>query len=326
MPKISVIVPVYNVQEYLTKCVDSILIQDFRDFELILIDDGSTDQSGLICENYLKMDGRVKVIHKENGGLSDARNVGLDCATGDFVTFIDSDDYIEQGMLSYMNELTNNLNVELFMFNYYLDEPEGRIRKKNETINEDELIILNKRDLVRVIFEDKLTAIIACTKLYSMKLFVDTRFPMKRRFEDLFIFFDIVRNVKTASYSSIPFYHYVTRCDSITNDEYRHRDLDYIFACNKNLNIIINEYPDLIELAYFKWYQSLIRIFIKMVRSGVNSKNKDFQWLINKFRKKSFNFLNCYGITRKRHLLFIIYYFFPAIALSLEKLKVKYEK
>ena len=115
-----------------------------------------------------------------------------DCATGDFVTFIDSDDYIEQGMLSYMNELTNNLNVELFMFNYYLDEPEGRIRKKNETINDDELIILNKRDLVRVIFEDKLTAIIACTKLYSMKLFVDTRFPMKRRFEDLFIFFDIV--------------------------------------------------------------------------------------------------------------------------------------
>lgn len=159
-----------------------------------------------------------------------------------------------------------------------------------------------------------------------MKLFVDTRFPMKRRFEDLFIFFDIVRNVKTASYSSKPFYHYVTRCDSITNDEYRHRDLDYIFACNKNLNIIINEYPDLIELAYFKWYQSLIRIFIKMVRSGVNSKNKDFQWLINKFRKKRFKFLNCYGITRKRQLLFIIYYFFPAIALSLEKLKVKYEK
>ena len=286
MPKISVIVPVYNVQEYLTKCVDSILIQDFRDFELILINDGSTDQSGLICENYLKMDGRVKVIHKENGGLSDARNVGLDCATGDFVTFIDSDDYIEQGMLSYMNELTNNLNVDLFMFNYYLDEPEGRIRKKNETSNDDELIIFNAIDLVRIIFEDKLTAHIACTKLYSMKLFVDTRFPMKRRFEDLY----------------------------------------YIFACNKNLNIIINEYPDLIELAYFKWYQSLIRIFIKMVRSGVNSKNKDFQWLINKFRKKRFKFLNCYGITRKRQLLFIIYYFFPAIALSLEKLKVKYEK
>ena len=119
-PLISVIVPVYNVSVYLRKCIESIRNSTYINLEIILVDDGSTDDSGNICDHYEKIDDRITVIHKKNGGLSSARNAGLDIATGLYISFIDSDDYIEQGMLSYMNELTNNLNVDLFMFNYYL--------------------------------------------------------------------------------------------------------------------------------------------------------------------------------------------------------------
>ncbi|MDV4357675.1 glycosyltransferase, partial [Enterococcus faecium] len=96
MCRISIIVPVYNVEKYLKKCVDSILGQTFTDFELLLIDDGSTDNSGSICDELAKTDNRIKVIHKENGGLSDARNIGIEVAKGDFIGFIDSDDYIDE--------------------------------------------------------------------------------------------------------------------------------------------------------------------------------------------------------------------------------------
>ena len=94
MPEISVIVPVYNVERYLTRCIDSILAQTYQNFELILVDDGSTDGSGTLCDSYMKKDSRIKVIHKKNGGLSDARNSGIDAAEGEFLSFIDSDDWV----------------------------------------------------------------------------------------------------------------------------------------------------------------------------------------------------------------------------------------
>ena len=93
MPKVSVIIPVYNVEQYLNRCIDSVLNQTYKDFEIILVDDGSTDKSGEICDVYAEKDSRITVIHKENGGLSDARNFGIDAARGDFLTFLDSDDY-----------------------------------------------------------------------------------------------------------------------------------------------------------------------------------------------------------------------------------------
>ena len=99
MMVISVIVPVYNVEKYLTNCVNSIIKQTYEELEIILINDGSSDNSGIICDDFSKKDNRIKVIHKENGGLSDARNVGIDIATGELITFIDSDDYISKNML-----------------------------------------------------------------------------------------------------------------------------------------------------------------------------------------------------------------------------------
>ena len=116
--KISVIIPVYNVEKYLKRCLDSVINQTYKNLEIILIDDGSTDKSGNICDEYAAKDKRIIVIHKENGGLSDARNKGLDICTGDYISFIDSDDWIENGFYEYV--VNNVKDNDLLIFDYYI--------------------------------------------------------------------------------------------------------------------------------------------------------------------------------------------------------------
>ena len=118
MPAISVIVPIFNVENYVRKCVDSILNQTFSDIEIILVDDGSTDASGRICDEYLSKDDRIRVIHKENGGLSDARNAGLDMCTGEYIGFVDGDDYIDGDMyeLLYKNLIQYDADISMCRF------------------------------------------------------------------------------------------------------------------------------------------------------------------------------------------------------------------
>lgn len=113
MPKISIIIPAYNVEKYLDKCMESILNQRFNDFEILLIDDGAKDSTPQICDKYASLDPRVKVYHKENGGLSDARNYGLDRMSGKYVTFIDSDDYVDLNYLGYMYDLLKEKKAQI---------------------------------------------------------------------------------------------------------------------------------------------------------------------------------------------------------------------
>ena len=142
-PKISVIVPVYNVEQYLPRCIDSILAQTFTDFEVLLIDDGSTDKSGEICDNYARKDSRIQVFHKENGGVSSARNMGLEYTKGEYVQFIDSDDFIERNMFETVYNMCENADV--VVTDYYMNTENTEIYKKQ--------IVLS--DIVTSIFESK---------------------------------------------------------------------------------------------------------------------------------------------------------------------------
>lgn len=136
--KYSIIVPVYKVEKYLAQCVDSILSQSFSDFELLLVDDGSPDRSGEICEEYQKQDVRVKVHHRENGGVSAARNFGLDMAKGDYIMFVDSDDWLEVDCLSMCNSLMTEYNLDLLQFS------NKRVNDRGETL----YITQNESDVV----------------------------------------------------------------------------------------------------------------------------------------------------------------------------------
>lgn len=129
-PAISIIIPVYNAEKYLRRCIESVLSQSFTDFELILVDDGSKDSSPQICDEYVAKDDRVRVIHKENGGVSAARNDGLDIAKGEYVTFIDSDDWVKK---EYLQGFYDKHSFD-FVIGSFVNEPSGKIRKINECI------------------------------------------------------------------------------------------------------------------------------------------------------------------------------------------------
>ena len=146
---VSIIVPVYNVEKYLERCLDSLINQTLKDIEIILVDDGSTDDSGNICDKYAKKDKRIKVIHKENGGLSDARNIGLSIANGRYLQFVDSDDFIHKQMIEilYNTIINNNADISICDFDKVYENTKIKYNTKeislNFTLDTLNIIILN---------------------------------------------------------------------------------------------------------------------------------------------------------------------------------------
>ncbi|BDP63405.1 hypothetical protein EfmJHP80_09010 [Enterococcus faecium] len=175
--------PVYNVEKYLKKCVDSILGQTFTDFELLLIDDGSTDNSGSICDELAKTDNRIKVIHKENGGLSDARNIGIEVAKGDFIGFIDSDDYIDEDMYAFLYNNILKYDAELSMCGIY-DVHKNKEIKKLTPFSQ----LVTKSEAIELVLDGKLVVANAVSKLYKKELFENVRYPKGKIAEDAAVF------------------------------------------------------------------------------------------------------------------------------------------
>lgn len=187
MPLISVIVPVYKVEEYLSRCIDSILAQTYTDFELILVDDGSTDRCGVICDRYAEDDSRVIVIHKENGGVSSARNVGLDIAGGQYIVFVDSDDWVDHKMLEKKMRLMGIYNADIVEVGYC------RVKEQTEFTDdaEEEIVVLNGiRAAESLYFTDTFYCnVMVWGKLYKAELFKNIRFPEGRYCEDLAVIY-----------------------------------------------------------------------------------------------------------------------------------------
>ena len=178
---ISVIVPVYNVEEYVEKCVLSIINQTYKNLEIILVDDGSTDNSGKICDEIAIKDNRIKVIHKKNGGLSDARNVGIDIAKGDYLGFVDSDDYIDYNMYEELFDVIKCHDVDIVYSNFQTEYLDGRIEGCGK--NSGQIYIRSSLDVLRDMMWDKLNCS-SCTKLFKRTVFSEYKFPENNIYED----------------------------------------------------------------------------------------------------------------------------------------------
>ena len=172
--KVSVIVPVYNMEKYLSRCVDSILAQTYKNLEVILVDDGSKDSSPAICDQYSERDSRVKVVHKENGGLSSARNAGLDVATGDYIGFVDSDDYISPEMYSVLCQCLENSDCEIANLMYVRADENGRTTPSKVPHNTDKEIEAEQFAKELMLHTGDVSV---CTKLFCAGLFQNIRFP-----------------------------------------------------------------------------------------------------------------------------------------------------
>ena len=206
MPRLSIIVPVYKVEPYIHKCVDSILNQSFTDFEIILVDDGSPDNCGKICDEYAQKDERVKVIHKENGGVSSARNLGIDEAKGEYISFIDPDDWIEKEMYSEILRyvVLNDLDI------LCTDVCEVRESKCFVRYKFEKDLIFETKDALKKILVDEIDNS-PCNKIYKKAVWEDVRFPVGRRFEDVATIYKTFYKSSKVGYMQKAFYYYLKR-------------------------------------------------------------------------------------------------------------------
>ena len=243
MPKISVIVPVYKVEQYLHECVDSILAQTFTDFELILVDDGSPDNCGKICDEYAAKDSRVRVIHQENQGVSAARNAALDVAKGEFIAFIDSDDvvnvYYLEVLLSGMDEDTDIVACPFFTFS---EEPADI----HSNLVQHYFMKNSNADAIMALYRNANSIPIAPGgKLFRMATIGDTRFPIGRIHEDQYFIPLVYYKARLIARCNLAMYHYRIQSQSITHSIFSVKRFDDIWA----IDFCINYFKDAKEHA-----------------------------------------------------------------------------
>lgn len=207
---ITIIVPIYNVEKYIKKCIDSILCQTYKNIEIILVDDESSDNCGVICDEYAQRDNRIRVIHKKNGGQSDARNVGLKIANGKYIGFIDSDDYIKQDMIQNLYNLMKEKNADITICAYELLN-ENEKPKDNKS---GEIYSFNSIDAVQELLKSKLITSHCWNKLYKKELWENIEFPIGRKFEDIAVMHLVFEKANKIVYKDEIGYYYIKRNNS----------------------------------------------------------------------------------------------------------------
>lgn len=321
MPKISIIVPVYNVEKYIHRCIDSILHQTFKDFELILVDDGSLDNSGKICDEYAKEDDRIKVIHKENGGLSDARNVGLDIAQGEYIAFVDSDDWIEKDMYSILYENIRKYNADISIC---------KMRKifdstVDNNITTNNCIILNNEEAFDCLFNNKYYASHACDKLYKKSLFDGIRYPVGKLYEDMFTTYRLFEKANKVVFSDYIGYNYFQRKDGIVNSKFRPEKLDYIRAFNGIFDLGYSKYPKSINSITISYVLANTTLITDICRAGYKDKSIISE-LIRNIRENLFCFCRYKHISVRKKmqavLIAINYRIYSFLVLAYDKNRI----
>ena len=242
--KLSVVIPVYNVEKYLDKCVESIVNQTFEDLEIILVDDGSTDESGKMCDEWTKKDDRIKVIHKINGGLSSARNAGIKQAKGKYISFIDSDDFVEQDMYSTMIEALDRTGKDIASCGRIVDLW-GEREKREFSLKSER--IFSKEEAIEEVLLLRYIDVSACDKVYRSTLFKQIMYPEGKISEDAAIIFEILDASNGAVHVGKPFYHYIYRKNSISKSQYSHKYYDAYVNCQKTREYIGKKYPNLVD-------------------------------------------------------------------------------
>lgn len=320
-PVISIIVPVYNVEIYIRKCLDSILNQTFKDFELILIDDGSPDMCGVICDEYKNTDSRIIVIHQRNSGISMARNAGLNIAKGKFIAFVDSDDYIHNQMYEIMLSAIIKYSADIVICDYYnINEKKNQMINNINTDSCDFRILSSFEDKRKFIYIDKyLTSVLAWNKLFKRKLFENIRFPEGRIYEDEATLFKPLYFANRIAYTDSRLYYYVHHDNSITSEPFSQKRFLRLDAIGDKMRFYLkmNE-MELFSDALFVYKTDLLKItsLIFKEKDDNNEFKKHVQLLLQ--YKKIYNsyclkYLYKLPISKKNKLIYIIYCFFPKI-------------
>lgn len=297
MPKLSIIVPIYNVEKYLPRCIESILNQTFREFELILINDGSTDNCKEICEKYKRMDSRIIVANKKNGGLSSARNLGIDISKGDYIGFVDSDDFIDVHMYEILLNTINAYDSDIVICDYYkVNEYDIKKYEKMKSNNKDiKVENINNIDAIERIITRDIKIVVAWNKIYKRRLFENLRYNEGMIYEDEFLAHRILYRCNKVSIINSSLYYYVQRKGSIVNSTFSSKKFDKVYAIKDRVDFLKDKgIVNLIDKAeksfidYFVWnyfvgYQRLENIEYELKRLKKEFNSVFYRILDNKF-------------------------------------------
>lgn len=282
--KVSIIVPVYNVEKYLDECVKSILAQTYTDIEIVLVDDGSKDTSGAMCDEYKKQDERIVVVHKENGGLSSARNAGMENASGSYYIFVDSDDTISSNMVEEMVKKAKEHDAKIV--SSLISEEQNKLGKGNT----EKITILNTHDALKSIFSDGLVVTSSSGKMYAADLWEDITFPTDMIFEDFATIYKVIRkSPKVVSFEDWQ-YFYRPNPAGITGTPFYHRKMQFFEVADKVTAGISGEYSDLVPVIRNRITRQAISYYRDVASSGYDDIN-DTKFIISTVRKGIWKYL-----------------------------------
>lgn len=247
--KVSVVVPIYKVEKYIHRCLDSIIAQTYTNLEIILVDDGSPDSCGAIADQYQARDDRVKAFHKENAGLSDARNYGMERVTGEYTMFVDSDDWLEFQAVEKMLRQILTFKADVVQSAFYYAHEEHLLFDHRYYYKNGDLIILDNENLMRELVRNESVKNFAWGKLYKTELIRDLPFKKGVLFEDVFWAHQVMHRVNTFLLLHDPLYNYYQREDSIVAN-YSVKNLDILNGLKERHNFIEREYHHLIQESY----------------------------------------------------------------------------
>lgn len=262
---ISVIVPVYKVEEYLDQCVQSIVDQTYRDLEIILVDDGSPDRCPQMCDSWAARDPRIRVVHKKNGGLSDARNAGLDICAGEYIAFVDSDDWILPEMYERLSDALEREAADICACNIVSCYPDREVRwgARAYTVGDSELMLDR-------LYSDSIYPVCAWNKLYRRELWEDFRFPVGKLCEDAFTTYLLLHKADRIVQITDALYCYRIRSESIMTSSFSAKSMDEEEAWRKNYEFIRENYPHLFRKAYTFYLQG-VRVLVRRLKPSQRS-------------------------------------------------------
>lgn len=299
---ISVIIPVYKVEKFLDKCIKSVVEQLYTNLEIILVDDGSPDKCPIMCDMWAERDKRIKVIHKSNGGLSDARNAGIQIAEGDYISFVDSDDWIAPNMYQIMIDTIQKENADIcacgIMVSYSDSEGEKPLNLPS--------IIGDSEKILELIYNDTQYPVATWNKLYRRKCWKNLRFPVGKICEDAFTTYLLVANAKKIVQISEPLYYYRIRSNSIMTADFNHKRMDEEEAWRYNYEYMKIHYP-LISAKAFDFYLQKVNGLIHTIpKSECKVYKVEYEYLRNILKDNFFYILIKSKMKFKYRIKFIL--------------------
>lgn len=256
-PLISIVIPIYNVALYLERCLESVCSQTYQNLEIILVDDGSTDNSRHICDEYAARDNRINVIHKENGGLSEARNVGIDIFKGEYITFIDSDDFVHNGYIQRLYDLLIGGEADISVIGQQKFSSSNEIKEHEKDSN---IKYFTGISAIADMWYQKNILTSAWGKLYNKSLFHEIRYPVGKLYEDLATTYRLFYLAKKIVYSSEILYYYYQRSSSIMYQKFTLDKMDRIAISLELLEWAKAYCPELREAATARFFLSNIQV------------------------------------------------------------------